>query len=69
MEFKDKVLYCRARLNLTQLDLANRLKVSVITINRWENGVVVPTKKAELAFDIFCAENDISFSQDKLEKM
>ena len=59
MQFKDKVLYSRAKLNLTQADLAKKLNVSVITIIRWENGSVMPTKKAELAFNIFCKENNI----------
>lgn len=63
MEFKDKVLYARAKLNLTQVDLAKKLNVSVITINRWENGSVMPTKKAEVAFNIFCKENKVIFQE------
>lgn len=63
MEFKDKVLYTRAKLNLTQTDLAKRLNVSVITIVRWENGSVMPTKKAEVAFNIFCKENNVIFEE------
>ncbi len=63
MEFKDKVLYTRAKLNLTQADMAKKLNVSVITIVRWENGSVMPTKKAEVAFNIFCKENNVIFEK------
>lgn len=62
MEFKEKLLYTRAKLNISQMCLAEKLKVSFSTINRWESGKVLPTKKAEYAFDLFCRENSISFN-------
>jgi putative transcriptional regulator len=65
MEFKEKLLYVRAKLNLTQTELANKLKVSYATINRWETEKVHPTKKAELSFDIFCKENNIIFEEGR----
>ncbi len=34
MELKDKVLYIRAKLDLTQSDLAENLSVSFATVNR-----------------------------------
>lgn len=61
MEFKEKLLYIRAKLNLTQTELANKLNVSFATINRWETGKVNPTKKAEYAFEMFCKEHNIKF--------
>ena len=53
MEFKDRVLYVRAKLNLTQTELAKKLSVSFATINRWELGTTTPSKKAIAIFDIF----------------
>lgn len=49
MEFKEKLIYIRAKLNLSQTDLAKILNVSYVTICRWECGKVTPTKKAEYA--------------------
>jgi len=66
MEFKDKLLYVRAVLNITQTELANKLNVSFATINRWETGKVTPTKRAELTFEIFCKENKISFEGSEI---
>jgi transcriptional regulator with XRE-family HTH domain len=64
MEFKEKLLYARAKLNITQMYLAKKLCVSFSTINRWESGKVLPTKKAEYVFDLFCKENGISFEDN-----
>ena len=52
MEFKEKVLYVRAKLNISQMELAKELGVAFQTINRWELGKVSPTKKAEYAFEL-----------------
>lgn len=60
MEFKDKVLYVRAKLNLSQSELAKRINVSFTTISRWENGKVMPTRKANFLFNQFCEENNIT---------
>lgn len=64
MEFKDKCLYVRAKLNLTQEELAKKLKVSVPSISRWEMGKVMPTRKAHLIFENFCKENNITFDME-----
>lgn len=65
MEFKEKVLYVRAKLNLTQIELAKILKVSFQTINRWESGRVFPTKKAVYVFDMYCKEKNIRFDTEE----
>ena len=64
MEFKEKLLYVRAKQNLTQMGMAKELGVSFQTINRWELGKVNPTKKAEYAFELYCKEKNIYFEED-----
>ena len=64
MEFKEKLIYVRAKLNLTQEELAKKLNVSFPTISRWENGKTKPTKKGLMTFDVFCKENNIEMEED-----
>ncbi len=63
MEFKNKVVLARAKLNISQTKLANLLHVSLTTISRWENGKVTPTKKDELLFAEFCRNVKIEFDE------
>ena len=64
MSFQEKLLYVRAKLNLTQTELAKELGVSFSTINRWETGKVIPTRKAVIVLkyivkvskSFFCGE-------------
>ena len=65
MKFNEKILYVRAKLNLTQMDIAKELGVSFQTINRWELDKVKPTKKAEYAFELYCKEKNITFEEEK----
>lgn len=65
MDFKDKLIYIRAKLNLTQSELAEKLGVSYPTISRWELGKVMPTRKAMVVFTNFCLENNIKFKDGK----
>ena len=67
MEFKDKVLHLRAKLNLTQKELGELLHVTLTTINRWESGKVQPTKKALCSFNQLCKKNLISFDEGDTE--
>jgi len=45
----------RRQLSLSQEDLARALGISFATVNRWENGVVKPSKLAKAQLDNFCA--------------
>jgi len=60
MEIKDKLLLIRVKLNLSQEALARLLKVSFATINRWEKGHTVPSKRYQMIIENFCAENNIN---------
>ena len=61
MEFKDKVKAVRARLFITQKQLAEELGCTVTSVNRWENGKKPPSFILEEKFKKFCADNGIKF--------
>lgn len=63
MEFKDKVKAVRARLLITQEQLAKELGCTMATVNRWENGKKSPSFILEEAFKKFCANNGIKFEE------
>ena len=65
MEFSVMVLKVRAKLNLTQAELGEKLHVTLGTVSRWETGKVMPTKKAKCAFEQFCKENNIELEDLK----
>ena len=60
MEFKDQLVVIRAKLNLTQEELAKELNVSFSTINRWECGKTKPTRKAVAVFNQYCKAKGIN---------
>lgn len=43
-DYKNLLIKLRAKLNISQEKLAVLLNVSFATINRWENGVSIPSK-------------------------
>ena len=55
-DYAARIKQYRARLGLTQAELATRLGVSFATVNRWENGRTVPSKLAQRQFELFCAQ-------------
>lgn len=59
MSFSDFVIMVRKKLNLSQKELAEAINVSFSTINRWENGRVVPSNLAVKSFYDFCENNFI----------
>lgn len=61
MKFADKVKYVRAKLLVSQMELAKLLGVSFPTINRWETGKLEPTFLNEKRFEKFCEEKNIKF--------
>lgn len=62
MNFSEKVIIVRKKLNLSQEKLAALLGVSFSTINRWEKGRSKPSYLAQEKFVSFCKENGINFS-------
>ena len=67
MNFSETVKIVRKQLGLSQQQLATALNLSFSTINRWENGHVVPSNIAQKAFISYCEDNFIDiFSMQKL---
>ena len=64
MEFKDKVLFVRGKLLLTQEELAKEVGCSFASINRWETGKKLPTFLLEKKFEKFCERHGIKFDND-----
>lgn len=66
MEYSNIVLRIRAKLNMTQQQLADILKVNFATVNRWENGKRIPSKRYIFLLEELCKKNNIEL--DRFEK-
>ena len=64
MSFSEFVVSVRKELRLSQKQLAAAINVSYSTINRWENGHVVPSNLAVKSFYDFCENNFIKVPDD-----
>lgn len=60
MNFPSIVKYAREQLSMSQEETAHALKISFVTVNRWENGKTYPNKMTLSVFFAFCKENGIS---------
>ena len=67
MEFKATLRAIRARLDLTQEQLAERLGVSFATVNRWEGGMTKPQKAAQEAIAALAAEAEVDEAEAAVE--
>lgn len=63
MKYYEFVKKVRKQLNYTQKELASAIDVSYATVNRWENGQVIPSKLAIKSFLDFCENNFIDISE------
>lgn len=63
MKHSEIIKSIRAKLNLSQADLAEKLGVSFATVNRWEKGHCEPSQIALNAIKNLCVQNGINFSQ------
>lgn len=64
LSFSEFVVSVRKELQLSQKQLAAAINVSYSTINRWENGHVVPSNLAVKSFYDFCENNFIKVPDD-----
>lgn len=61
MNLKEKLIFVRTKLKLTQNELAKLTGISAITIARWETIDMVPQPKSYGKFLEFCEKNNIKF--------
>lgn len=57
------LLQLRAKLNVSQHELADLLNVSYPSISRWENGHFEPTKIVKVRLEEFLKENNIKLEE------
>jgi len=62
MTYADNIKKLREELLISQIELAQILNVSVVTVNRWENGKFNPTIKLKL--QLLFVENNIKTKGD-----
>lgn len=65
MTFSYKVKQVRAKLQLSQAQLADKLNVSVVSVNRWESKGIEPKFLVRARFDNFCKESGIVFDNEE----
>ena len=60
MEIRDLVKAARKEIGVSQKEFANKLHVSFSTVNRWENGHVMPNQLAIATLVELCEREKIS---------
>lgn len=60
MEIGDLVKAVRKEIGVSQKEFANKLHVSFSTVNRWENGHVIPNQLAIATLIELCEREKIS---------
>ncbi len=63
IDYSDGILQLRAKLNLSQEELAKILGVSYISVNRWENDKYAPTKLVKVKLNQLFKEHDIEVKE------
>ena len=59
IDYADGILQLRAKLSISQEELAKILGVSFISVNRWENNKYAPTKLIKVKLNQLFKENNI----------
>ena len=63
INYADGILKLRAKLNLSQEELAKLLGVSFMSVNRWENEKFAPTKIVKVKLMQLFEENNIEVKE------
>lgn len=66
---KELIKKIRISLNMSQTELAELLKISFATVNRWENGRAVPNKLAQSTLYELCKTNNVPVDDMVLDKI
>lgn len=65
IDYPATIIKVRAKLNLSQTELAEMLDVSFASVNRWENGKYEPTRLVKEKIRLICEENNIQMEESK----
>jgi DNA-binding XRE family transcriptional regulator len=65
MTYAEKIKRMREMMLITQQELASLLNVSVITVNRWENGKFEPSIKLKRQIRNIINENGVEIENGK----
>lgn len=63
MKSSEMIKTIRARLSMSQTELAEKIGVSFATVNRWEKGRCEPSQIAQNAVKNLCAQSGIDYSE------
>ena len=63
IDYADGILQLRAKLNLSQEEVAKILGVSYISVNRWENDKYAPTKLVKVKLNQLFKEHNIEVKE------
>ena len=63
IDYADGILKLRAKLNISQEELAKILGVSFISVNRWENDKYAPTKIVKVKLIQLFEDNNIELKE------
>ena len=66
---QDLIRKIRVQMNMKQTEFAERLNVTFVTVNRWENGRALPNKSAQDKIYDLCKEYKVSGYDMVLEKI
>lgn len=64
-DYPKALVELRAKLNISQHELADLLEVSYPSVSRWENGHFEPTKIVKVRVDRLLKENNIELDEVK----
>ena len=59
INYGQALLSLRAKINITQEELARILNVTFATINRWENNRAIPTKRHMIQIEELCKKHKV----------
>lgn len=65
IDYPDAIRKLRAKLNISQQELADLLGVSFPSVNRWENGHYEPTIIVKVKLEELFKENNIDVEEGK----
>ena len=65
IDYPNAIRKLRAKLNISQQELADLLSVSFPSVNRWENGHYEPTIIAKVKLEELFKENNIDIEEEK----